>query len=83
MFAEQRADQVLVAHIAFDETHPRYGLPEASGEIVEHHHGLAARQQLLYRVAADVAGSACHQDRFTHRFVAPLARNCNHTIMPA
>ena len=61
-------DQGLVAHVAFDEGGALRDRPgQAGGKVVEYNHRLAGIQQLERHVAADVSGSAGHEN--AHRVI--------------
>ena len=54
--------QGLVPRIAHHQFGALHRLPEAGGEVVQHHHLLACVHQLPHDVAADVAGAAADQN---------------------
>jgi hypothetical protein len=75
MFRQQCIHQLAVTHVSHHQRRAVHGLAEAGRQVVEHHHALAARDQLQHGVAADIAGAArdqdrgsCHFERFTRGF---------------
>jgi hypothetical protein len=48
-------------------------LPLASREIVPAHHGMAVREQAVYEIAADEAGSAGHENALKHEKLKALS----------
>jgi len=60
---DQRGDQRLVADIADDQLHPLgQRLGKSGREIVEHQHPLAGIDEIVHRMAADIARAARDQD---------------------
>jgi len=62
VLAEHPADEFPVADVALDERRIERGPAEAPGEVVEDNQALAALAQFERRVAADVTGSARHEN---------------------
>ena len=60
---EQPVELVETLEVPFDQMPPVNGLPVALGEVVEHYRVVAGGGQFLYKVAADIARTACYQKR--------------------
>jgi hypothetical protein len=50
--------EIPIAHLSNDKRRIENRLPEARGQIVQHHHLLTASPKLQYDVASDVTGPA-------------------------
>ena len=61
--AEAGADSCAIRDIGFDESNLlRNELAATGAEIVENHGSMPRRQQVEHNVAADISGSAGHED---------------------
>ena len=72
-----RLNQLLVGHVADDQLGLGVDRPaKAVGEVVQHHHLLAGVHQGQHHVAADIAGSAGHQNghAISSKIVRPRSR---------
>jgi hypothetical protein len=54
--------EVAIADFANDERGIEHSLPEARGQIVQHHHLITSGFELQYGVASDITGAAGDQD---------------------